>query len=152
MAETACASFVTLTKAGELRGCIGSLHAYRPLGEDVAGHAVDAAARDPRFEPVTSGEYPLLNIEVSVLEEPETMPVHTRAELESALKPNVDGLILSDAFGHSATFLPQVWSELPEPEEFVTHLLAKAGLPASADWWSDSIRCSRYGVRAYAEP
>lgn len=144
------ASFVTLTKHGSLRGCIGTLEAYRPLGRDVAGHAVDAAVRDPRFWPVTADEYPELDIEVSVLSEPEPMPVADRAGLERMLRPGVDGLVLADRGGrHRATFLPQVWDELPEPHDFVAHLLAKAGLPASYDWRGGAMDCRRYTVTAY---
>ena len=169
------ASFVTLNEHGDLRGCIGTLEAYRPLGRDVAEHAVDAAARDPRFPPVTPDEYPSLDIEVSVLSPPEPImvaaaadtdtrggnpdnpsgrdslrPVRSRAELERALRPGRDGLIIEDRpCRHRATFLPQVWEELPEPRRFVAHLLAKAGLSASTDWRDGEIRCSRYAVTAY---
>lgn len=170
------ASFVTLTEGGRLRGCIGSLVAYRSLGKDVAAHAVDAAVRDPRFNPVTVAEYPLLDVEVSVLGEPEpimvahpshaladeagadargdeaaTRPVRSRSELEAALRPGCDGLILADHRGRSATFLPQVWDELPDPHEFVSHLLAKAGIRPDYDWTNGDIDCQRYEVTAYAE-
>ena len=170
------ASFVTLTEGGRLRGCIGSLVAYRSLGKDVAAHAVDAAVRDPRFNPVTAAEYPLLDVEVSVLGEPEpimvahpshaladeadisahgdkvaTRPVRSRSELEAALRPGCDGLILADHRGRSATFLPQVWDELPDPHEFVSHLLAKAGIRPDYDWTNGDIDCQRYEVTAYAE-
>ena len=161
------ACFVTLTEGGRLRGCIGSLIAHQPLGKDVAAHAVDAATRDPRFNPVTIAEYPLLNVEVSVLGEPELItvkpdalkrdggdaarPVRSRTELETALRPGKDGLILSDRRGRSATFLPQVWDELPDPHDFVSHLLAKAGIRPSYDWTGGEIDCQRYEVTAYAE-
>lgn len=169
------ASFVTLNEHGDLRGCIGTLEAYRPLGRDVAEHAVDAAARDPRFPPVTPDEYPSLDIEVSVLSPPEPImvaaaadtdtrggnpdnpsgrdslrPVRSRAELVRALHPGRDGLIIEDRSSrHRATFLPQVWEDLPDPHRFVAHLLVKAGLPASTDWRDGEIRCSHYAVTAY---
>ena len=146
------ASFVTLTENGTLRGCIGTLEAYRPLGEDVAAHAVDAAMRDPRFRPVTAAEYPALDVEVSVLGTPEPMDVTTRAALEATLRPGRDGLILADAGGwHRATFLPQVWEELPDPHDFVSHLLAKAGLDPWTDWRHGEMRAARYGVTAFAD-
>ena len=145
------ASFVTLTEEGRLRGCIGSLEAFRPLGEDVAAHAVDAAVHDPRFAPVTADEYPRLAVEVSVLSKPEEFQVHDRDELERTLTPGVDGLIIDDGRGRRATFLPQVWDELPGANDFVTHLLAKAGLPPSRDWWSPAMRCWRYSVSAYQD-
>lgn len=151
------ASFVTLTENGRLRGCIGTLEAYRSLGRDVAGHAVDAASRDPRFNPLTAAEYPLIDVEVSVLGKPEPIigsdgiPVHSRDELESALRPGEDGLILTDRRGRRATFLPQVWEQLPDPHDFVSHLLAKAGIRPSYDWDNGDIECERYEVTAYAE-
>lgn len=144
------ASFVTLTENGRLRGCIGSIIARQPLGRDVAEHAVDAAVHDPRFYPVGPDEYPLLRFEVSVLSQPEPMPdVRSRAMLERTLRPGVDGLILEDGVGHAATFLPQVWDELPEPRDFVGHLLAKAGLTSNLDWKHGEIAARRYTVRAY---
>lgn len=185
------ACFVTLTEGGRLRGCIGSLVAHRSLGKDIAAHAVDATTRDPRFTPVTAAEYPLLNVEVSVLGEPEPItvnscdadsrgtgsktatlaslqsgpqtdavkrdgsnverPVRSRTELEEVLRPGKDGLILADRRGRSATFLPQVWDELPDPHDFVAHLLAKAGIRPSYDWTDSEIDCQRYEVTAYAE-
>lgn len=185
------ACFVTLTEGGRLRGCIGSLAAHRSLGKDIAAHAVDAATRDPRFNPVTAAEYPLLNVEISVLGEPEPItvnscdadsrdtgsktatlaslqsgpqtdavkrdgsnverPVRSRTELEEVLRPGKDGLILADRRGCSATFLPQVWDELPNPHDFVAHLLAKAGIRPSYDWNDGEIDCQRYEVTAYAE-
>ncbi|MBT1166392.1 AmmeMemoRadiSam system protein B [Bifidobacterium simiarum] len=144
------ASFVTLTEHGRLRGCIGTLQTHQSLGRDVAEHAVDAAMRDPRFMPVTAMEYPLLDVEISVLSEPEPMAVRSRAELERTLRPGRDGLIISDGC-HRATFLPQVWDELPDPSDFVGHLLAKAGLPAGYGWNDGEISCSRYTVTAYQE-
>ncbi|PJM72511.1 hypothetical protein CS006_09550 [Bifidobacterium primatium] len=146
------ASFVTLTEGGRLRGCIGTLEAYRPLGRDVAEHAIDAASRDPRFMPVIPAEYPLLNVEVSVLSKPEPMAAASRDELETELRPHIDGLILEDSRSNRrATFLPQVWDELPQPYDFVAHLLAKAGLPGDLDWTDGRIRCSRYTVTAYED-
>ena len=155
------ACFVTLTEGGRLRGCIGSLVAHQPLGKDVIAHAVDAATRDPRFKPVTAAEYPLLNIEVSVLGEPKAVtiktrdgrvrPVRSRTELEAALRPGKDGLILADHRGCSAIFLPQVWDELPDSHDFVSHLLAKARIRPSYDWNDGEIDCQRYEVTAYAE-
>ncbi|KAB8289019.1 dioxygenase [Bifidobacterium ramosum] len=145
------ASFVTLTKHGRLRGCIGTLEAHQPLGRDIAEHAIDAAARDPRFRPVAADEYPDISVEVSVLSEPEPMRVQSRAALETMLKPDRDGLIIDDGRGHRATFLPQVWAELPDSHEFVGHLLRKAGLPASYDWQDGSMTCQRYTVTAFGE-
>ncbi|KAB7789180.1 AmmeMemoRadiSam system protein B [Bifidobacterium cebidarum] len=145
------ASFVTLTERGQLRGCIGTLEAYRSLGRDVVEHAIDAAVHDPRFFPVSREEYPLLDVEVSVLGKPAPMPVRSRTELEQALRPGEDGLILTDRHGRRATFLPQVWEQLPNPYDFVSHLLTKAGITPSYDWKNGEIECERYEVTAYAE-
>ena len=145
------ASFVTLTEGGHLRGCIGTLEAYRPLGRDIAEHAIDAASRDPRFRPVTASEYPLLDVEVSVLGRPEPMRATSREELEAELRPGTDGLIIDDGHGHRATFLPQVWDDLSDPHDFVSHLLMKSGLPATTVWNGSAIRCHRYAVTAYKE-
>lgn len=150
------ASFVTLTAGGRLRGCIGSLAATRPLADDIAAHAVDAAIRDPRFRPVTAGELPGLRIEVSVLSAPEPLDVRSEDEAVAALRPGVDGAILSGGPGPHArrgTFLPQVWEQLPDPRAFVRHLKRKAGLAAGTDdpAWGDGWRLERYGVEAWDE-
>lgn len=147
--DTPGAAFVTLTLGGALRGCIGSLTAYRTLREDVAGNAVNAAFRDPRFPPLTSDELPRTHIEVSVLSEPEPYPFTDRADALARLRPGVDGLILEYA-GHRGTFLPQVWEQLPDPDAFLAHLVRKAGLPAG--WWDDRATLSRYTVTAFEEP
>jgi len=142
------ASFVTLQKNGVLRGCIGSLEAYRPLAVDVEANAVAAAFEDPRFPPLTQEEFPLLRIEVSVLSPLEVMPVHDEQDALSRLRPGVDGVVL--CFGiNRATFLPQVWEQLPEPEQFMSHLKMKAGLPA--DFWHPDVLLYRYGVKKYQE-
>ena len=142
------ASFVTLTQSGRLRGCIGSLQAWQPLRDDVAGNACAAAFRDPRFPALRAEELPVTQIEVSVLSAPEPMPFTSQADALAQLRPGQDGVILS-AGRHRATFLPQVWEELPTPAEFISHLLLKAGLPP--DYWSDAVQISRYSVTAFSE-
>lgn len=142
------ACFVTLHKGGSLRGCIGSLLAHRPLGEDVAANALSAAFHDPRFDPLTHDEFADIDIEVSVLSKPEAIFPADESELLTMLHPGVDGLILE--YGpHRSTFLPQVWEQLPTPEQFLTHLKQKGGL--AADFWHADLRVSRYSVTAYAE-
>lgn len=135
------ASFVTLTQRGQLRGCMGTLSAYKPLAQDVADNAVASALRDPRFPPVTPLEVPRLKVEISVLTVPVDFPVRDEAELLQKLQPGVHGLILHDG-AHRATFLPSVWEQLPDPRDFVAHLKHKAGLPA--DYWSPTLRCQVY--------
>lgn len=146
--DTPGAAFVTLTQQGALRGCIGSLTAYRPLREDVAANAVNAAVHDPRFPPLTAAELPDTHIEVSVLSPPEPYPFTDRADALSRLRPRVDGLTLEYG-SRRGTFLPQVWDSLSEPDEFLAHLVRKAGLPAG--WWDDDARLSRYTVKAFEE-
>ena len=142
------ASFVTLTQDNELRGCMGSLQATEALAQSVANTAYNAAFRDPRFPNLTAAELPITDIEISILSPMEPFPVASREDLLNQLEPNVDGLLLEDGH-HRATFLPQVWDKTGRPEEFLRHLLAKAGLPA--DHWSERIRFSRYQTLSFHE-
>ena len=146
------ASFVTLTSGrlpgGPLRGCIGTLEAHRPLREDVEANAVAAATRDPRFPPLSRAELEDTVVEVSVLSAPTALPVAGEAELLARLRPGVDGVILSDA-RHRATFLPQVWEQLPDPADFLARLRRKAGLPA--DYWGRDVVVETYTVTAWQE-
>src|SRR5674476_960119 len=146
--DTPGAAFVTLTQQGALRGCIGSLTAYRSLRDDVAANAANAAVRDPRFPPLTAAELPDTHIEVSVLSASEPYPFTDRADALSRLRPGVDGLTLEYG-SHRGTFLPQVWDSLSTPDEFLAHLVRKAGLPVG--WWDDDARLSRYTVKAFEE-
>lgn len=142
------ASFVTLTQNGQLRGCIGSLQAWRPLAQDVQQNALAAALRDPRFKPLTAEELARTRVEVSLLTAPEPMQFSSEADLLGQLRPGVDGIILS-AGPHRATFLPQVWEQLPTPQAFMAQLKRKAGL--AADYWGDEVRVERYGVQKWKE-
>jgi hypothetical protein len=142
------ATFVTLKLADDLRGCIGSLKALRPLGVDVRENAIAAAFRDPRFPPLAVAEYEAVSVEVSLLSADERLSVRDEADLLTRLRPNVDGLVLE--YGrHRATFLPQVWESLPEPRDFLVALKRKAGLPG--DFWSPQVSVTRYGVTKWAE-
>ena len=135
------AAFVTLEMQHQLRGCIGSVEAYRPLVEDVCENAWQAAFRDPRFSELTSAEFPNLHLEISVLTEPEAMNVHSEDDLKNQLTPGRDGLILEDGY-RRALFLPSVWEKLPSKDEFVGHLKQKAGMPRG--YWSKSMKASRF--------
>lgn len=126
------ASFVTLTKSGQLRGCIGTLQAYQPLALDVQERAIEAAVEDPRFNPLRPDELPFIEIEISRLTEPIPLHYDRPEDLPKALHQGVDGVILRDGY-RRATFLPQVWEELPDPEVFLSQLCLKMG--ASADLW-----------------
>lgn len=142
------ATFVTLTQQGQLRGCIGSLEAWRPLAQDVQENACAAAFRDPRFEPLRADELPHTRVEVSLLTPPEPMQFSSEADALAQLRPNVDGVIFT-ASGRRSTFLPQVWEQLPEPREFMARLKQKAGLAAS--YWGPDVRLERYTVHKWKE-
>jgi hypothetical protein len=142
------ATFVTLTRNGQLRGCIGSLEAHRPLLVDVGENAFAAAFRDHRFAPLTADELATTRVEVSLLTPAEAFPVVDEADAIARLQPAVDGLVLAHR-QRRATFLPQVWESLPDPRQFLAQLKLKAGLPA--DFWHPEIRLARYGVRKWKE-
>lgn len=142
------ATFITLKKNGELRGCIGSLKAYRSLLNDLQDNAIAAAFRDPRFPPLVEAELPEVHIEVSVLTDPELLTFSDEADALSQLKPDVDGIIFKCG-GYKSTFLPQVWEQLPTPELFMAHLKQKAGLAPS--FWSDDVLLYRYRVEKFSE-
>jgi len=143
------ASFVTLTQHGALRGCIGSLEAHQPLGEDVSHNARAAALSDPRFAPLAADELAGTRIEVSLLSTPKQLAFADHADLIAQLRPDEDGLIL-EYEGARGTFLPQVWESLPEPEQFVAELKRKAGLAPSVS--TAKCRIQRYHVLKWKEP
>jgi AmmeMemoRadiSam system protein B/AmmeMemoRadiSam system protein A len=142
------ASFVTLMRAGRLRGCIGSLSAVRALRADVAENARGAAFRDPRFAPLTAQEWPECRVEVSLLSAPKPLRFADEDDLLSQLRPGEDGVIL-EADGRRGTFLPQVWETLPRPQLFLRELAKKAGL--AADTRLARCRVSRYRVIKWTE-
>lgn len=135
------AVFVTLKREKMLRGCVGSVEAYRPLALDVADNAQKAAFADNRFRPLSQSEFEGLEMSISVLTPPVPIPFKDEEDLLSILRPGIDGLIIEDR-GHRALFLPQVWEDLPSPEEFLSHLKQKARLPVS--YWSETLKASRF--------
>ena len=143
------ATFVTLTQRGNLRGCIGSLEAWRPLLADVQENARNAALRDPRFAPLRPEELPVTRVEVSLLTPAEPLTFTDETDALAQLRPEIDGVIFS-AGRHSSTFLPQVWEQLPTAGEFMAHLKQKAGLPAA--YWGPDVRLERYSVKKWKEP
>ncbi|MDE2405098.1 MAG: AmmeMemoRadiSam system protein B [Sphingomonadales bacterium] len=143
------ATFVTLTRDGHLRGCIGSLVAHRPLRDDVADNACKAAFDDPRFPPLTAEELPRVRVEVSLLSPQEPLRFTDEADARARLRPGIDGVVLTCG-RHRGTFLPQVWEQLPTPQAFLDGLKRKAGLPG--DFWSPDLALSRYTVRKWQEP
>ena len=128
------ASFVTLTIKGRLRGCIGALEASQPLALDVQEHAVAAATQDYRFSPLTKDEFPLINIEVSVLSPMQKLEYSTPSQLIHMLRPGKDGVVIKKGM-RRATFLPQVWEKITSAEDFLSQLCIKMG--DSPDLWKE---------------
>ncbi len=124
------ACFVTLTLNGKLRGCIGSLLAHRSLIDDLIHNAISAAIRDPRFSPLTKEEFENIKVEISLLTPAKPLEYSSFEDLEKKLIPNKHGVIL-ELNGKRATFLPQVWEQLPTFNDFMVHLCKKAGLEPS---------------------
>jgi AmmeMemoRadiSam system protein A len=142
------ATFVTLRRRGELRGCVGSILAYRPLFEDVWRNARASAFNDTRFPPVAPEELAEIGVELSLLSLPEPLPCAGEAEALRLLRPGVDGVIF-ECEEHRGTFLPQVWEQLPDPRDFLDRLRHKAGLRPG--YWSPAVRLSRYTVLKWGE-
>ena len=142
------ATFVTLMRAGKLRGCIGSLEARRALGEDLVANSLAAAFNDPRFAQLSAAEWPDTQLEVSLLSAPKPIHFADEAELLEAIRAGQDGLIVQQN-ERRATFLPQVWESIPDKRRFLAELVAKAGLPA--DTRLSRCRVSRYRVLKWRE-
>lgn len=140
------ASFITLTKGGRLRGCLGSLQAYRPLVLDVAERGYASATKDPRFDPVRSNELKGMHMEVAVLSASQRMSFDSETGLLEQLRSGIDGLIIEDV-GKRATFLPKVWDEISEPRMFLHRLKQKAGL--APEHWSATFRAWRYETERF---
>jgi AmmeMemoRadiSam system protein A len=147
-------TFVTLTIDGQLRGCIGNLTSNEPLTSGVRRNAINAAFHDPRFSPLGASplgasELDRISIEVSILSEPRPLYYREASDLLKKLRPHIDGVILRKDPA-SATFLPQVWEQLPQPQDFLTHLCLKAGLASDA-WQHSELEVSTYQVQYFEE-
>jgi AmmeMemoRadiSam system protein A len=143
------ATFVTLHRGEELQGCIGVIEARRPLAEDVRDHALAAALDDPRAQPLSLEQVDDLDVEVSLLSPLQRVEARDIADAAAQLRPGIDGVVV--ALGaRRATYLPQVWADVPDPIDFLRKLRQKAGLPA--DYWSDSLAIYRYQVRKWSDP
>lgn len=142
------ATFITLRRLGDLRGCVGTIQAHRPLLEDVRHNARAAAFSDLRFPPVERFEYPEISVEVSLLSPPEPFRFGSEEEALNGLRPGIDGIVFEYGERRS-TFLPQVWEQLPDPADFLAHLKHKAGLAPS--FWHPDVRLWRYTVTKWAE-
>ncbi len=142
------ASFVTLTQNGQLRGCIGSIIAHRPLLDDIIGNAISSAFKDPRFAPLSEDEFKNTRVELSILTVPKVLNYRDIDDLKSKIHVGVDGVIIKQAY-HQATFLPQVWEELNSFELFFAHLGQKAGL--GRDYLNDFPEVKTYQVEKLKE-
>lgn len=135
------AVFVTINKGENLRGCIGSAFAHRPLIQDLVENAFSSAFRDPRFEKLTKGELDEIKISISVLTPAVDVNFASQEDLLSKIRQGKDGLILEDK-GQRGLFLPIVWEQLPNKQDFLAHLKLKAGFPPT--YWSDSLKIKRF--------
>jgi AmmeMemoRadiSam system protein A len=144
------AVFVTLnTKSNHnLRGCIGSIIAHRSLIDDLIHNAKSAAFNDPRFHPLSKEEFDNIVIDISLLTPPQEVTYSNVEDLKQKIHPNIDGVIIKDST-HQATFLPQVWKELPTFELFMAHLCQKAGIFGECFNHHPSIYT--YQVQEYSE-
>ncbi len=142
-------TFVTLKINHQLRGCIGNLNPDKTIREGVEDNAIHAAFHDPRFRPLSKNEFDKIDIEISLLTEPKKLEFKDASDLLAKLRPGIDGVIIRKGM-YSATFLPQVWEQLPDKEEFLGHLCTKAGLPSRA-WKEPGLEVMTYQVQYFEE-
>ena len=143
------AVFVTLNIHGNLRGCIGHILPQVSLVDSVKSNAISAAFKDPRFPPLSKEEWKDIEVEVSVLTVPEQLEYSDAEDLLNKLRPGIDGVILRKDY-HQSTFLPQVWDQLPDKKEFLSHLCLKAGMSAN-EWKRGDISVYIYQVQLFEE-
>lgn len=147
--QVKCGTFVTLKIGGQLRGCIGRLVGRKSLAEDVRSNCLNAAFHDPRFRPLTNGELDHVTIEVSVLTAPKPLAYDDGGDLIAKLRPRIDGVTIRTGLS-GATFLPQVWEQLPDAETFLSHLCRKAGIPSDV-WRQGDLAVETYQVQYFEE-
>ena len=143
------ATFVTLKIDGRLRGCIGNLEATGPLLESLSQNGCHAAFKDHRFSPLSAEEFERIKIDISILSAPVRLHCENGDDLLTRLRPGIDGVILKKGRAR-ATFLPQVWKQLPGPRHFMEHLCQKAGLSPEA-WQDEDIEIYLYQVQSFEE-
>jgi AmmeMemoRadiSam system protein A len=141
--------FVTLHKNGDLRGCIGNIEPTSSLAEGVKQNAINAAFKDPRFSPLKKDELPDVTIEISLLTIPRVIDFEDGEDLKRQLQPGIHGVILSKGFS-GATFLPQVWEQLPDKEIFLEHLCQKGGL-GNRCWQDTEMTVKVYEAEYFSE-
>lgn len=140
------ASFTTLRIGAQLRGCVGSVKARRPLVVDVAHNAFNAAFEDPRFQPLRAAEFPMLTIHISVLTPMESVPCTSEADLLRKMRVGMDGLEIEYG-GCRGVLLPSVWEQLPDKHLFLQMLKMKAGIPPT--FWSQRINVYRFTTESF---
>ena len=142
-------TFVTLKTKGQLRGCMGCLTPSETILQGIQRNAINAAFNDPRFPALTSIELDQAEIDISILTTPQELEYSGGNDLLEKLRPNIDGVIINKGLARS-TFLPQVWDQLPKPEDFLAHLCKKAGLSPD-EWTKGELGVSIYQVQYFHE-
>jgi AmmeMemoRadiSam system protein A len=142
-------TFVTLKIRNQLRGCMGCLTPSESILAGIQRNATNAAFNDPRFPPLTAPELAEAEIEISILTNPRELEYSDGSDLLKKLRPNIDGVIISKGMAR-ATFLPQVWEQLPRTEDFLGHLCRKAGLSPDA-WQKGELGVAIYQVQYFHE-
>jgi AmmeMemoRadiSam system protein A len=142
-------TFVTITINDNLRGCIGHIIPQETLLEGIKENAINAAFKDPRFPPLSKREWEHIKVEISILTDPRILSYVDADDLLKKIRPNVDGVIIRKGY-YQATFLPQVWEQLPDKKEFFTHLCLKAGMDGD-EWKKGKLEVHTYQVQAFEE-
>ena len=141
--------FVTLHKNDHLRGCIGNIEPVESIIDGVQDNSINAAFHDSRFSPLKLEEFNNINIEISILTKPEKVEYLDYNDLFSKLKPDIHGVIIKKN-NRKATFLPQVWAQLPDIKDFFSHLCQKAGL-SSDEWKNGNLEVLIYEIQEFKE-
>jgi AmmeMemoRadiSam system protein A len=142
-------TFVTLTINKNLRGCIGHIIPQESLLDGIKENSVNAAFKDPRFNPISMREWPDVKIEISILTDPAPLAYSDADDLLKKIRPDIDGVIIKKGF-YQSTFLPQVWEQIPDKKEFFTHLCLKAGMDGN-EWRKGKLEVYTYQVQAFEE-
>ena len=142
-------TFVTLKINKQLRGCMGCLTPSETILEGIQRNAINSAFNDPRFQALTESELEQAEIEISILTNPQKLEYTDGKDLLQKLRPAIDGVIIGQGMAR-ATFLPQVWEQLPRAEDFLSHLCRKAGLPPDT-WQRGELDVSIYQVQYFHE-
>lgn len=142
-------TFVTLNINNNLRGCIGHIVPYESLIDSIRSNAISSAFDDPRFRPMSKEEWKDVKVEISILTEPNILKYSGADDLLEKLRSGIDGVIIRKG-NEQATFLPQVWEQLPDKRDFLTHLCMKAGMSGN-EWKKGDLTVYTYQVQAFEE-